>query len=452
VKDTLTSPPLVTGRGHIVRLPPPAVLALLYAGLIMAGTVLLKLPAATTGPLPWGDAAFTATSAVTVTGLVVVDTGSRFTLFGQTVIMLLVQLGGLGLMTFAVMVLSLLGVPLRLRHRIILREDLNQTSLADVLRLVSVIARAVLLLELAGTVLLALRWGPELGWGRGLFHALFHAVTAFNNAGFVLFPDSLTRWMGDPVVNLVVPLLFIVGGLGFSVLNDLYAHRHWRLFSLHTRLMLVGTVGLIASSVVLVLLLEWSNPRTLGGLGSIADRLLAAWFQAVTTRSAGFNTLDIAGLRDSTAFLFTGLMMIGGGSTSTAGGIKVTSFMVLLLATLAFLRGRSTPSAFGRSIGPEEVLKVLALTVASLLVLVAGIFLLTLTVDASFLDIAFEATSAFSTTGLSRGVTGELDALGYLVVMTLMFIGRVGPLALGFLLATRTPPRIRYPAGRVYLG
>jgi trk system potassium uptake protein len=435
-----------------VHLSPPAVLALLYGGLIVSGTFLLKLPGATTAPLSWVDAMFTATSAVTVTGLAVVDTGTHFTLLGQSVIMLLIQLGGLGLMTFATLVMLLLRRPFKLRHRIILREDLNQTSFGDLGRLIRVILGVVLSFELAGAALLALRWIPEFGWREGLFVALFHSVSAFNNAGFALWPDSLTRWVGDPLINLVIPLLFIIGGLGFTVLNDLYLKRRWRQYTLHTKLMLTGTVILIVGAFAGFLLLEWSNPRTLGALENIGDKLLGAWFQAVTTRTAGFNTLDIAGLRDSTALMFIMLMLIGGGSTSTAGGIKVTTFIVLLLATVAFLKRRPEPAAFGRSIAAQDVLKVLAITAISLLIVIVGTFLLTLTHEVPFLDLAFEVASAFATVGLSRGTTGALDGLGYAVVGVLMFIGRIGPLALAFVLAAPRPSRIRHPQGRLFIG
>jgi trk system potassium uptake protein TrkH len=435
-----------------VKATPPALLALLYAALIAAGAGLLMLPIAARTPLPWSDALFTATSAVTVTGLSVVDTGSSLTPFGQGVVLTLIQLGGLGLMTFAVLVMSLLGLPVRLPHRLFLREDLNQTSIADLLHLVAIILRVVLACELIGAVLLALVFVPSLGWGQGLWSAVFHAVSAFNNAGFSLFPDSLSRWVTNPLINLTVPALFIVGGIGFSVLSDVYATRRWHKFSLHTKLMLIGTLVLILWSVAGFALLEWSNPGTLGQLATPGDKLVASWFQAVTTRTAGFNTVDISHVHDSTALMLISLMLIGGGSTSTAGGIKLTTFIVLLLATVAFFKRRSTLHAFGRSLGHEEVLKVLALTVLSLLIVMLGTFTIMLTHDGDFLDLAFEVASAFGTVGLSRGATAHLDALGRGVILLVMFIGRVGPLTLGFFLATRVPARVRYPSSHVLLG
>jgi trk system potassium uptake protein TrkH len=350
--------------------------------LITTGAVLLKLPVATPEPITWSDAIFTATSAVTVTGLVVIDTGSQLTIFGQAVVMVLIQLGGLGLMTFAVLVLSMLGLPLSMSHRIFLREDLNQTSITDLMKLVRGILKVVLACELVGVVLLSVVFVPEFGWPMGLWQALFHTVSAFNNAGFALFPDSLSRWVGDPIINLTVPALFIFGGLGFIVVTELYSRRSWHGFSLHTKLMVVGTLALIVWSVLAFAALEWTNPATLGGLEDIGARLWASWFQGVTTRTAGFNTVDIGGIHDSTAMMFMSLMVIGGGSTSTAGGIKVTTFIVLLLATIAFFRRRTQFHVFGRSLGPDEVMKVLALTMVSMLTVFMAIFLITISHDA----------------------------------------------------------------------
>jgi trk system potassium uptake protein len=437
---------------RVINIPPPAVLALLYGVLIITGSALLKIPLAATMPISWSDAVFTAASAITVTGLGVLDTGSAFTPFGQAVILVLIQLGGLGLMTFAVLVLQMFGYPVGMPHRIFLREELNQTSMYDLLKLVGVILRVVLLCELVGAALLATVFVPEFGWEHGLWHALFHAISAFNNAGFALFPDNLSRWATSPVVNIVVPGLLIIGGIGFIVLSDIARARRWRKFSLHTKLMLTGTAALLVWSVAGITVLEWSNPGTLGQFDSIADKLMVGWFQAVTTRTAGFNTIDIASLHDSTSLMMISLMLIGGGSTSTAGGIKVTTFIVLLLATVAFFKRRDTLHAFGRSLGHEEIMKVLALTVLSLLLTFTGIFVMSIAHDGDFLALSFEVVSALATVGLSHGVTTDLDGTGRIVIVILMFLGRVGPLTLGFFLATHIPPRFRYPSSKVFLG
>lgn len=436
----------------LIDLPPTAVLMVLYLVLIAVGAGLLKLPLAAVNPTSWSDAIFTATSAATVTGLVVVDTGSHFTLFGQAVIMILIQLGGLGIVTFAVLVLSMLGLPVGLAHRIYLREELNQTSVADLLRMALVVLRVVVLLELAGVALLAIDFVPEFGWAHGLWQALFHTVSAFNNAGFGLFPDSLSRWVDSPLVNFTVIALFVIGGLGFPVLTALYFKRRWRRFGLHTRLMLVGTLAISLWSIVTFAVLEWNNPGTLGALDGHGERLLASVFQAMTPRTAGFNTLDIGRIGDATALLFILLMIIGAGSASTAGGIKITSFIVMLMATVAFFRRHSDPVAFGRSLEHDQIMKLVALLSISLMLILSTSFMLVQTQSLPALPVLFEAASAFGTVGLSMGVTVELDGFGRAVIIVLMFLGRVGPLALGLFLATRIPPRVRYPRGEIFLG
>jgi trk system potassium uptake protein TrkH len=435
-----------------VRLPPPALLALSYATLIIIGMLLLKLPVATHNGIAWWDALFTAVSAVTVTGLAVVDTGSYFTATGQAFILLLIQLGGLGIMVFAVLILSAMGLPIGMSHHVFLREDLNQTSVSELVRLLRVILRVVVVCELSGMALLALVTVPEFGWSNGLWQALFHSISAFNNAGFGLFPDSAVRWANNPIVNVTIPMLVISGGLGYSVIADVFQLRQWRLFSLHTKLMLVGTGFLLVWSTLIFAALEWDNVKTLGAMDSAIDRWQASWFQAVIARTAGFNSIDLAGMHDSTVLSFISWMLVGGGSTSTAGGIKVTTFIVLILATVAFFRRQKQLHVFGRSIGMDEVLKVTAIAVLTVLTLMAGMFFLTISNDGKFLDILFEATSALCTVGVSRGLTAQFDDTGRTVLMLLMFIGRVGPLTLGFFLATQAAPRVRYPAGQIYLG
>lgn len=439
----------LTSMGHL-RLSPPAILVLFYIVFIVIGALVLWMPISHTGQIGFSEAIFTSTSAVTVTGLVLADTGSAFTGFGQAVIAILIQLGGLGLMTSAVLVLGALGIPVGMPQRLILREDLNQTSLSNLTVLVRVILFIAIICQTIGAVLLAFVFVPQYGWS-GIWQAVFHSISAFNNAGFALHPDSLSQWVGDPLVNIVISLLFIFGGIGFIVLGDIHQKRRWSTLTLHSKLMLVGTLVLILWGSVTFGLLEWSNPRTLGGL-TTGEKLWASWFQGVTPRTAGFNSIDTAGMHDSTTLLTMTLMVVGGGSTSTAGGIKVTTLAVLLLATIAFFRRRRVLHAFGRSIGLEEVMKVMALTTISLLLVLTGIFVISISHDGAFLDLIFEVTSAFGTVGLSRGATGELDAFGRFVIIVIMFLGRVGPLAIGFFLATRSVPRVKYPAGEIYLG
>ena len=434
------------------KVPPPAMLCAIYLSSILVGAALLSLPIATDEPITYMTAMFISTSAVTVTGLSTVDVGSTFTLFGEIVIAALIQLGGLGLMTFAVLVLSALGIPVGMPQRLILREDLGQTTLNNLTVLVRVILVVAVSCELVATAILAIVFVPEFGWARGLWQSLFHAISAFNNAGFSLLPTGLVPYVDDPTVNLVIPALFILGGLGFVVVGDIYQKREWSRLTLHSKIMLSGTLGLIVFAFVMFAALEWRNPGTLGALPSAGDRLWAAWFQAVTPRTAGFNTIDTAAMHDSTTLMTMLLMAVGGGSTSTAGGIKVTTLVVLLVGTVAFFRRTSSLSIFGRALKAEELLKVLALTTVSMLLVFTGLFVVSISHDGEFLDLAFEVVSAFGTVGLSRGATGMLDEIGLGFIMLIMFAGRVGPLALGFFLATRSAPRVKYPPGQIYLG
>ena len=433
-------------------LPPPMILAALYAILIVLGAAVLKLPLSHSVPITWSDAVFTSASAVTVTGLAVLDTGADLILFGQMVLAFLIQMGGLGLMTFAVLILGALGLPVGITGKLYLREDLNQSSVDQLSRLVVTILKVVVCCEVAGAMLLSLTFIPHYGFWQGVWESVFHSISAFNNAGFSTFPNGLVPYATDPVVNTVIPALFIIGGIGYVVLHDIFTQKGWRAWSLHTKIMLLGTGFLIPWSVLMFAVLEWNNLGTLAQFDSITARLAVSWFQGVTTRTAGFNTTDIGAMHDSTSMMFISLMLIGGGPTSTAGGIKVTTFVVMLIATVAFFRRQQQLHAFGRSIALDQVLKVMALTAISVVLVFVGVFLLTATHDGHFLDISFEVASAFGTVGLSRGYTGELSEFGRAVIIAIMFLGRVGPLTLGFFLATRVVPRVRYPEGRIYLG
>ena len=437
---------------RFLDLPAPALLALLYLSWITVGAILLMLPVASTDGITWSDAFFTATSAVTVTGLVVVDTGTAFTTFGQGVLMLLIQLGGMGLMTFAVLVLSSLGMQIGLAQRQFLREEMGLASLGGVLDIVWVVFRVVLVCELIGMAIMAFVFVPDFGWREGLWQAAFHSISAFNNAGFSLFSNSLMEYVDRPLIIFTISIQFIVAGLGFAVLSDILVYGKWQKFSLHTRLMLVGTLTLILISCLGYGILEWNNPETLAGLASSGDKFNAIWFEAVTPRTAGFNSMNTAAMQDSTTLMTMVLMVIGGGSTSTAGGIKVTTAVVLLLATIAFFRNSGRMKAFGYSVGLQQGLKVMALLTISLFVILAGLFLIVATHDMDFLIAAFEVTSAFGTVGLSQGATSELNDFGRAIICLIMFLGRLGPLTLGFFLASKTTPRIQYPEGTIYLG
>jgi len=423
---------------------PPRLLLESFLVLTGLGACLLKLPFATVEPVTWMEAAFTATSAVTVTGLVVVDTGSQYTLFGQLVILTLIQLGGLGLMTFAVLTALALGFKLRLQHQLVAQEAFNEISLQTARRASSSIAVFALTAEAIGVVLLGVFFVPELGWSDGLYQALFYTISAFNNAGFALSPDSLSAYVDHPGISLSVTALFITGGLGYIVVMELIDKRCWSRLLVYVKVILMATLVLNLFATGAILLLEFGNPATLGALNSFWDKLLAAWFQGVTPRTDGFNTLDIGSLTAGTSVLMLLLMFIGGAPNSTSSGIKISTFVIMLAATRSFLRGNLNVSFFKRSLSSETVLKALATATIGMAVVFLGVLSLSILVEDEFLDIAFEVVSAFGTVGLSRGTTGELGSAGQLVIMAIMLIGRLGPLTLGYTLTVRRKSRVRY--------
>lgn len=437
---------------QVMRLTPPQALILSFIGLSLVGAILLMLPISSTTSTSWMQALFTAVSASTITGLSTVDIGSHYTLFGKWVLLALMQLGGLGLLTFGVLIIHMSSGRLTLRNRAALRDSFNQSGRIDMQSLMRVLIVFVVLTELIGTLLLATQWVPQMGWSRGLFNSFFHAVSAFNNAGFALAPDSLGAYVGNPVVNAVVSLLFISGGIGFAVIADMRAKKRFGDYTLHTKLMLIGTVVINLTAMFALFVLEHGNPDTLGALHGLGTKLWASWFQGVAPRSAGFTTMHTSSLMPATAFFIMVLMFIGAGSGSTGGGIKLTTFIVLLVATRAFLRQERNPVLFGRSIDPSMIFRALAITVIALLCMAAGLFGLMLTENGNFLDLAFEVVSASTTTGLSRGVTPTLSVGGQCIVMLLMLMGRVGPLTLAFTLANPHGAQIVYPAGRVNIG
>ncbi|HPQ95300.1 MAG: TrkH family potassium uptake protein [Thiothrix sp.] len=436
---------------NLTRFNPPALLTLGFVLLIVIGAALLKLPFASHATTTWLDALFTATSAVTVTGLVVVDTGTHYTLFGQVVIALLIQVGGLGFMTFAVVGASMLGTKIGFLQQRVAQEAMNQTSLERV----GQTARAVLVyslsIESVGFVLLLLRWGPELGWLQAGWEALFYTVSAFNNAGFALNAGSLMPYAGSWLVNLVITTLFISGGIGFVVLMDVWEKRRWRFFSVNTRMVLLATLIINVVAFLLIWLLEVNNPATLGPM-DWQGQVLTAWFQAVTPRTAGFNTLDIASMTNASLVLIILLMFIGGGSLSTASGLKVGTFVVLMMSTFAFLRQREEVTVLKRTVPLTQVMKALSLMMASLFLIFMGIFILDATEHTTFQKVVFEVVSAISTVGLSLGLTGELSGAGRAVVIFLMVAGRLGPLTLAYLIASPRRTHIRYADAKLQIG
>lgn len=434
------------------KLNPSQLLTVVFLFFILLGMMLLKLPISTTDWVSWTDALFTATSAMTVTGLAVVDTGTVFTTFGQSVILILIQVGGLGIMSFAVLIFIMLGKKIGLKERLIIQHALNQTSLGGVLKLVKNLFIYSLTIELIAMLMLALRWVPEYGWGKGLYYSLFHSISAFNNAGFSIWSDSLMRYAGDPLVNLVISFLFIIGGIGFTVLSDLWHKRSLEKLSLHSKLMIGGTFVINLLAMLIVFYLEYHNPKTLGTLASLSDKLWASYFQAVTPRTAGFNTLDIGSLHEGTISFMLLLMFVGAGSASTGGGIKLTTFLVILLSVLTFLRQKTQIKIGKRAIKDQIVIRSLAISTISILFIFLAVFILNITEQDPFLEILFEVISAFGTVGLSMGITAELSDIGKIIIVFIMFLGKLGPLTFAFSLARPQKDKIRYPDEDVLTG
>ena len=437
---------------------PTRIIALSFLALITAGTILLSLPVShgnrNVGVL---DALFTATSAVCVTGLAVVDTGTAFSGFGQVVILLLFQFGGLGLLTFGTFLALATGRRLGYGDRLRLQEQVSGSNLGGIVDLVRTIAIVVALAELTGALLLYSRFAPNEGIGVGAWHAVFHSVSAFNNAGFSLYPDSLSRYVTDPIVNLTVVALILVGGLGFVVITNVFrwarpARPRVRL-SLHTRMVLSITAFLVAAGTSLIMIAEWNNAETLGPL-SAPGRVLASLFQAVTPRTAGFNTLDYSQLTTAGLLVTMLLMFIGGNPGSTAGGIKTITFYVVLLSIWSTIRGRSDITAFRRRIAQSTVVRAGAIAGSAVMLGGAAVTLLAVfEPDIPLESLLFETISALGTVGLSVGITAELETPARLVIIMLMYVGRIGLLTFALALVSRERHHaVRHPAEEVVVG
>lgn len=436
---------------------PPQLIMIVFFILIWMGTALLTLPHSSSTGKSVGllNALFTATSAICVNGLIVVDTGSAYSLFGQIIIMILIQIGGLGFMTFGVMVAIILGKKIGLKQRLILQQTTHSTSAQGLVKLSLYMVLIAFVFEALATIVLTLRWHQEFGWGLAAYYALFHSVSAFNNAGFALWSDSLTPFVGDPIVNITIVVLFIIGGLGYIVVVDLFKIRSWKKLSLHAKVVLVGTGILSLLGFLVIFLLESWNPSTFGKLDE-SERVWAAFFQGITPRSSGFNTIDIGSMLAASQFFIIILMFIGASSGGTGGGIKINTFVVLILATIQTFRGGGQIHAFKRRIAEETVMRALAVALSSLIVVLIVSLMLSISegmLEIHFLEVLFEATSAFSTTGLSMGLTSELSPVGKVIVTITMFVGRLGPLTLAFALAQKKrTSRIGYAEDHILIG
>lgn len=440
-------------------LKPAQVLVLGFAGTILLGTILLMLPISTANgqATSFINSLFTATSAVCVTGLVVVDTGTYWSVFGKTVILLLIQIGGLGFMTMATSIAIILGKKISLRNRLIMQEALNQFSISGVIRLTQYIILTTLGIELVGALLLSIRFIPQFGLKNGFYYAVFHSVSAFCNAGFDIMGNgvSLTKYVSDPLVSIVIMFLIVLGGLGFSVIVDIGRTQSVRKLSLHSKLVISMTFILIVIGFTTVMLFEVKNPDTLGQL-DWGGKILAALFHSITPRTAGFNTLNMTQLTLPTLLLTILFMFIGGSPGSTAGGIKTTTFGLIFLKVRSVILGVDDVEFAHRRISKDTINRALAVFfIASFVVITVTAALAITEKDASLEYVLFEAMSAFGTVGLSLGLTPSLSLAGKIVVSAAMFFGRLGPLTIVLALSNRDLSKrklIRYPEGKIIVG
>lgn len=442
-----------------------------FAAVIAIGTMLLSLPIAReNGGIHPMDALFTAASAVCVTGLAVVDIARTYTTFGEIVTIILIQIGGLGYMTAATAIALLIGRQVGIRERVLLREAHGQLSLRGMVWLTRRTLWFTLILESVGAAILALRFStlPQFSPGMSLYYGTYHAVSAFCNAGFDLMGKpfgafaSLTPFSADAVVSLTIAGLIITGGIGFAVVAELSSFRERFRLSLHSKLVLVTTAGLIILGTLLILALEWDNPLTLAKMDT-GEKVLVSYFQSVTPRTAGFSTINIGELRSVTVSIIGTLMFIGASPGGTGGGIKTTTFILIVLAIWSIVKGKRDTEIFGRRIVTTDVFRALAIAVLAALLVVTATIVLTMSElttiqragipEDTFIALGFEVISAFGTVGLSTGITPLLSPFGRLVIILVMFVGRVGPLtAIAALTSRERALKGRLPEEHVTIG
>ena len=436
------------------------IIAVVFAVIILTGALLLTLPAASRDGVSCGfrPALFTATSATCVTGLVLYDTWSQWSGFGQIVIISLIQIGGLGFMSAATLFVFVLRRRIGLKQRLVMAQALSVSDMDGVVRLQKTVLVGSFSIEAIGALILTLRFWPEYGFPTALKWGVFHSISAFCNAGFDILgcitPGvSLMEFQSDPVVLLTLGTLVTTGGLGFLVWEEIAAKRSFRKFSVYTRLVLMTTLALLLAGWAAICLLEWNNPDTLGPM-SLGEKLLNGLFQSITLRTAGFAAIDQALLTEGGKAVSIVLMLIGGSSGSTAGGLKTVTFIVLILFMTARARGRSTVCVFKRTIPQGQVLDAMTIGFIMLFLAVFGGIFISATSPVGFTDGLYEAVSALATVGLTAGVTGSLSIPAQVLMIIYMYFGRVGVLtiSLGFLMGDRAEERFRYAQTNLLIG
>ena len=436
-----------------ISLNPPMVLSLGFAILITIGGLLLSLPFFTKSgqATPLVDSLFVAASASCVTGLTPVNTLEHWNTYGHILIIILIQIGGLGVMSLASIIPLILGKKIGMKSRQILKEQLNVESLEGMIVLFKYVLAFTFGTEILGAFLLSIKFIPLYGAGKGVWYAVFHSISAFCNAGFDILGDSIFPFRDDLLINLTLCALVIVGGLGFVVTSELFRRRSFKKLSTHSKLVLMVTAILLVLGTVMFLFLE--NEDGVLQYETLKGSILESFFQSVVARTAGFYSVDLSKIKDSTALMLMGLMFVGGSPGSTAGGIKTTTLGVLVLSTHAVVRGESEPVVFGRHIGTETVRKALAIFLVSIVIILSVSFMLAITESAPLVDILYETVSALATVGASKGITPHLTDAGKNLITLCMYLGRIGPMTMAFAFGMKAKKSlIRYPESFISIG
>lgn len=436
-----------------ITLNPPLVLSLGFAILITFGGVLLSLPFFTKSGEATDliDSMFVAASASCVTGLTPVNTFEHWNTYGHVLLIILIQIGGLGVMSLASIIPLILGKKIGMKSRQILKEQLNVESLEGMIVLFKYVLVFTFGIEILGAILLSFRFIPLYGTGTGIWYSIFHSISAFCNAGFDILGDSMYPFRDDILVNLTLSFLVIIGGLGFVVTSELFRRRSFQKISTHSKLVLLISGALLVLGTVMFLFLE--NGDGVLQYESVKGSILESFFQSVVARTAGFYSVDLSKIKDSTALMLMGLMFVGGSPGSTAGGIKTTTLGVLFISTHAVVRGESEPVVFGRHIGMDVVRKALAIFLVSITIILSVSFILTITESARLVDILYETVSALATVGASKGITADLSDVGKILITFCMYLGRLGPMTMAFAFGMKDKKSlIRYPESFISIG
>ncbi|MBQ6820031.1 MAG: Trk family potassium uptake protein [Clostridium sp.] len=431
------------------------ILSLGFLTLIIIGAIILSLPISSQSgeATNFLDSIFTSTSAVCVTGLTTLDTSTHWSMFGQTVIMILIEIGGLGFMSFTVLISLILGKKITLRKRLLMQEALNTFSIQGLVRLVKYVLILTVSVQFFGALLLSTQFVPEYGLYKGLFYCIFHSVSAFCNAGFDLFGTSLLDYSSNNVVILVVSALIIIGGLGFTVLLEIYEFKGIKKLSLHSKLVIITTITLIVGGTLLMFIFEYKNPDTLLNM-SIKDKFLNSFFAAVSPRTAGFFSVPTDNMTLAGKFFTIILMLVGGSPGSTAGGLKTVTCGILVLTVISVIRGREDVEVFGRRFTKELVYKAFTIVFIGIFSVIGVTMILSYTeVGATFVDLLYESSSAFATVGLTLGLTPKLSSIGKILIILMMYMGRVGPLTVMLALTKKHKKSgYKYPEGKILIG